>query len=128
MATKRRDEPDWPVGFGSAALLIVLVLGLVSGVPLEAVLLRSLLAALLGAVVGAMVGEAIRSFSRLAEQPATGRHIDWTVTDDLPEGAEPLDERGITHERIVPQAGTEGFTPIDFKHQVPQVRSIKAEQ
>ena len=127
MAAKRRDEVDWPVVFGSATLLLVLILGFLAGVPLQAVVIRALLAAFVGVLIGLLVSEAARGFKHLVEQPATGRHVDWVIADDLPEGAEPFDAPVVTQERTVPQAAGDGFTPIDFKHQAPQVRSMKSE-
>src|SRR5262245_56312691 len=75
----RDRSANWKLAFGAGAFLLVWVLGLSRGLPLDIVLVRAAVGAALGAIVGAVVGMTLKGLTDLAAEPEKGVHLDVTV-------------------------------------------------
>lgn len=121
----RDREPNWKMAFGSGAFLVVWLLGLAAGLPLDLVLFRAVVGALLGAVLGVVVGMVLKGLADLAREPEKGHRVDFTVAAGDEEMPAPGMEMPAEAARVVPQAApADPFTPIDLKSAAKHVQGM----
>ena len=118
----RRHEPNWGLGFGSGAFLLVWCLGFLANVPMDVLVLRATIGAIAGSLVGILVGQTLQGLSAMRDSlektdaaRATGTVVDYTVSGGT-------DELRAT----VPAAGDgdEAFKPVDYKQAAKSVKHM----
>lgn len=121
----RGNEPNWGLGFGSGAFLLVWCLGFLKNIPMDVLVLRATVGAIAGSLVGMLVGQTVsgllamrNSLERADQARTTGTVVDYTVAG----GPEELSA-------TVPAArGAEdegGFKPTDFKAAAKAVKQME---